>query len=226
MIRPITGINFDSYTKRPAPLTPSFRGGDTECSKYQVANPNGAYYFPDQLDHYGSRARAAISDAIIRLGIDKDKIKSICDFGCGTGRPTTVLKEIFGPDCDVIGIDSTDKYLEPDKKTTFKHCNGIEYLESGERKFDLITAQMLDPDVKPEELFKAAYKSLNKGGQLLVYSDSDTMRKLIHYAFCSDILHSGGWQVIEMPRDQLKTYGTFVRTLLVNQELLRILQDD
>ncbi len=219
MIRPIIGANFNSYNLNRAP---NFKG---EVRLQQNTQPqetfaNSSYYRPESLDFYGSRAKAAIGAAIEAFGIDKNKIKTVCDFGCGSGRPTTVLKEIFGPDCDVIGIDQIDRYFEPDKETTFKCCNGMEYLRSGERKFDLIAAQMLDPAVNAMKFLKAASKSLNEDGQLLIYSDYITMGKLVHTIYGSGVLKSDDYQLTEMPKGQLKIYGNWTKTLLISKEKL------
>ena len=219
MIRPIIGTNFNTSSLIKAS---NFKGSPRPSKNPErpISYANSTYYLPNKLNNYGSRARDILSDAIVRFEIDKNKIKTICDFGCGSGRPTTVLKEIFGPKCDVIGIDYTDRYFEPDKESTFKHCDGIEYLESGERKFDLITAQMLDPEVEVEAFIKATAKSVNEGGKLLIYSDYDTMSNLLDRIGMSGALRPDDWKTTKVSRAQARVHGNWPTTLLLEKEAL------
>lgn len=169
MIMPIA-LNFNSYTKTGA-----------APNKRQNSSPHfGQGLGLENLGSISLESSQKVAKynllSIIRETDIREK-KSICDFGCGTGGPTMALKEIFNPDC-IVAVDQKNYYKAPDKSIIFKCCDGIGYLASGQKKFDLIAAQMLVPSVDTREFLKAAYQSLNRNGQILIYSDEWTMYDL------------------------------------------------
>ena len=197
MIRPIVNASF-SYI-RPQIITkpPSFKGADEDDDSPMLEVLKGLS--PDELfgalrmfsdaviydktpyeylprDITVKSAQKAVQGAISRGSIDKDKIKSICDFGCGEGGGATAIKEIFNPDF-MVAVDIKDVWKESDK-SIFKECNGLDYLASGVDKFDLVTACMLTPKVRPFDLLDAAHLSLNEGGKVLIFSDSVTTYRM------------------------------------------------
>ena len=156
-------LNFNSYAKQKP--QPQFGQFGLDCL--------------GSVDYEDTRKLAKQDLQVIIKELNIGRKRNICDFGCGSGGPTMALKELFNPDC-MVAVDRCDYYKAPDRSIIFKCCDGIKYLEGGEKKFDLIAAQMLSPSVVDDgKLLKAAYNSLSEDGQLLIYSDSWTMEELI-----------------------------------------------
>jgi len=135
---------------------------------------------------------ANVIDRAIKKGyIDKSKIKSVCDFGSGTGMPLVVLKNAFQlTNGQLIALEQSEALckeilkLNILKDSEVKMGDGIKYLESGKRKFDLITSCCLGPLSLESDLFKklllSASKSLTNEGKLLIYSDIVSMDLVEH----------------------------------------------
>ncbi len=137
--------------------------------------------------------------------IDRSRINSACDFGAGCGGPTRAVKSFFDlEDNNIIALENNRKNAEviinsdilPNSSVIIG--NGIEYLQKGERKFDLITACMFGSDLNIYSLFdrnrstpdltveflKGAAKSLNENGKIIIFSDPVTIGKV--KMFCKD----------------------------------------
>ena len=182
MIRPIIGVNFNSYTKQiPAKAaiasnSPSFKGV-YEAFK-AVSDEHKAktgYAIPMPMFPRGN-AEDAIKSAI-KGGYIKNEFDTldVLDFGCGEGGTTEVAKSTFY-NADVKGIDNQD-YYKFDRQY-FIEGDGIKYLNSGEKKFDLVAACMLSPDVEVEALIEALPKGMRANGKFLAYSDPYTLGEL------------------------------------------------
>lgn len=124
--------------------------------------------------------------------IGPTKIKTICDFGAGAGGTSLALKEVLNlADENITALeieDSEAKRIVKSgilPKTSVVSGNGIDFLNRGEKKYDLITACMLGPDwgyngktSLTSMFFDVAVKNLNKDGKIIVYSDDLTMKKV------------------------------------------------
>jgi len=135
--------------------------------------------------------RAKSTFELINYLIDNKKInpaeiKEVCDFGSGTGGPCLAILKCFNlvPSSLVAVENSINSANEIISKRILPQqsvitIDGLEYLSSGKRQFDLITANMLDPDFGNGlflDFLKSASKSLKNGGKLLINSDVCTMK--------------------------------------------------
>ena len=118
--------------------------------------------------------------------LSRDEIKSVCDFGAGSGGATFGLKKFANAsNTDCIALETSagmaqaitnSRILPPD---SVKVGDGLQYLTEGHTPFDLITASMFGPDGSEsfaECFLEAARNSLKQNGKLLIYSDPHTMQ--------------------------------------------------
>ena len=97
---------------------------------------------------------------------------TVLDIGCGVGVFTKLVKDTY-PECNVWGIDISDKAIEanklknPDITYLQGYIGRLDFLP--EEKFDVIfcgeTIEHLD---EPSVLFNEAFKLLKKGGKLII----------------------------------------------------------
>ena len=89
----------------------------------------------------------AIHTALHKGFIDKQVVKSVCDFGAGSGVPTFILKNTFKLDDDNIVALNKENIIKPGllSDSSVIVGDGTEYLKSGAKQFDLVTACMLGP---------------------------------------------------------------------------------
>lgn len=100
----------------------------------------------------------------------KDKKLKILDFACGTGYISKSLLE-KNIDCEITAVDYSDKMLEKlknlkDSRIKVVHCDGIEFLNSTEEKYDVIYFGWALSYFNYKELFKLFKKVLNDGGMV------------------------------------------------------------
>ena len=183
----IIGTKFTTLYNQSLPVQqnrqPSFRGS---LDSFERSLCEAKYSLPPHLLEVHRMCGKTIGERIILEAIDKgyideNKIKKVCDFGCGLGGATDVMRETFKLDKNnITGVDMINIQGNSDR-FNFVHGDGIDYLASGKEKFDLIAATYFSPNVNPHELLAAVPNSLSENGQFLAYSDSDTMHKLAKY---------------------------------------------
>ncbi|NLF84189.1 MAG: hypothetical protein GX568_09450 [Candidatus Gastranaerophilales bacterium] len=139
----------------------------------------------DDVQKFTARYCArTISNAIKGGYINPKEIKSACDFGCGDGVTTFLVKKTLGlPDEKMLALEKDSFITRKDilGKTKVIDGDGTAFLKKGTRKFDLVTACLLGPIHTNsnygllKQLLLSVPNSLTDKGKLLVYSDLQTM---------------------------------------------------
>lgn len=120
-------------------------------------------------DHnHASSVKTERFNTAIKFITDGDKV---IDIGCGVGVFTNLVKKTY-PECDVTGMDISDKAIEANKleNDQIKYFQGyIGRLQVPEDYYDVVfcgeTIEHLD---EPQVLFNEAYKMLREGGKLII----------------------------------------------------------
>ena len=112
---------------------------------------------------------AQFTDKIIKPEyIPKNNKLKILDFACGTGYISKSILE-KNIDCEITAVDYSDKMLEKlknlnDSRIKVVNCDGIEFLNNTEEKYDIIFFGWALSYFNYKELFKLFKKVLNHGG--------------------------------------------------------------
>ncbi len=175
-------------------------------------------------DPLGQKARAknALATALDRDWLGKNSRRwNICEFGCGMGLSTKAIKDMFEYH-NITAIDNDPEFAKDfpseisiyggENTLLFKNVDGIEFLNDGKRKFNLVMASMLAPEIEPAEILKAVPNSLLDGGNFLTYSDSGTIRILKEY------LDENGIKYNSFNQPEFDTKGVVVS----KEELLKL----
>ncbi len=100
----------------------------------------------------------------------------VLDIGCGVGVFTKLVKKTY-PECDVTGVDISDKAIEANKlenKDIAYYQGYIGRLNAPDDHYNVVfcgeTIEHLDD---PSILFNEAYKMLTKGGKLIITTPKD-----------------------------------------------------
>jgi demethylmenaquinone methyltransferase/2-methoxy-6-polyprenyl-1,4-benzoquinol methylase len=108
---------------------------------------------------------------------------SILDLGCGTGILTFQIAEKF-PEAKIIGVDTTDGYLNMARKK-LKPSHKINFLlHDAEKlnlafKFDCITASYTPKYCSPDTLVKVCLSHLNPGGKIILHDFTYPQNKIV-----------------------------------------------
>ena len=141
----------------------------------------------DTFQQFGARMTKQLLMMAEAMGhINPERVKTVCDFGAGSGGPTFALKHHFRlPEGNLTALEMSETAAKDIVKSEILPesqvlaGDGLAHLRSGKKKYDLITANMLGPDDKDGTLFlnliDAAKNSLSPEGKLLVYSEANTM---------------------------------------------------
>lgn len=114
------------------------------------------------------------------------QVRSVCDFGSGTGGPALAMLAFFGlPAHKLTLLESHEpqavRLRELFPKSRVVAGNGLLWLGSCRDRYDLITAFMLGPDADDGlalEFVQRALPCLTRTGRLLVCTDTATMHGL------------------------------------------------
>jgi hypothetical protein len=144
----------------------------------------------NNLDEF-QRIRAFETAEVIRSVVTGNliipsEVKDVCDFGAGRGGSTLAILKCFNLQPSQLTALEKNK-LKASRIVKSKILpiqsvivgDGIEYLKSGRKKFDLINAGMFGPDLAGDfliQFLKASTKSISSKGNILIYSDPDTMK--------------------------------------------------
>jgi trans-aconitate methyltransferase len=79
----------------------------------------------EDYEKYLSSSRIGLwsEDGLRQLSkfLDLHRVKSICDYGCGTGEFTKILETISPPDCSITGIDLDEHLLKMAKQNALRN---------------------------------------------------------------------------------------------------------
>ena len=195
----------DNSLKYPDYYLQPFHGYDEGNLNWQAATENEAatlsissYYWKGySVDDSAKFMRYNFTDRIKNY-INKD-IDNILDLGCSIGISTNFIKDAFGDDKNIYGIDLSPYFisiaefneLTTDSLLKFSHQNA-ENLNFNDDNFDLITSCFLFhevPTIPTRNIFTEVYRTLNKGGcfaildlnqnELEIKLDKNYLRKLL-----------------------------------------------
>jgi ubiquinone/menaquinone biosynthesis C-methylase UbiE len=107
--------------------------------------------------------------------VDRDKELKILDFACGTGYITKSLL-YKSTKFNITSVDQSEKMLEKlkdmeDPRVTVIHCDGIEFLESTNEKFDVIFFGWALSYFEHNELLKLFSRVLKPEGVLAIITN-------------------------------------------------------
>ena len=165
------------------PVESMYHGKPASSAIVDITKAPG-YEALNRLQQHGARRTSQLLAMAEGIGhIDSGRIKSVCDFGAGIGGPTFALRHHFRlPERSVTALERRDSEIITQSgilpKAQVITGDGLAHLRSGEKQYDLITANMLGSDAKGSlfiYLVNAAKHSLSPEGKLLVCSDPATM---------------------------------------------------
>ncbi len=147
-------------------------------------------------DPLGQKARAknALATALDRDWLGKNSRRwNICEFGCGMGLSTKAIKDMFEYH-NITAIDNDPEFAKDfpseisiyggENTLLFKNVDGIEFLNDGKRKFNLVMASILKETVRElfspaeylQDIFSVNLDSLkNRGIKLLLIDVNNTV---------------------------------------------------
>lgn len=139
----------------------------------------------------------------IKKNIDLSKLKSILDYGCGTGL---VAFSLVNEDNEVLGLDSSKGMIEEfNKKANEQELNNIKASvhdilneELPQNSFDLIVISMSLHHIENVEMFfEKSYKALKDGG-ILCINDLETEDGTFHKKHNNDGVYHFGFSEDEL----------------------------
>ena len=139
------------------------------------------------LQLFGVAYADMLLDALSGKGwLTPRQVRSICDFGSGTGGPVLAMLAFFGLPAHKLTLleaheSQAARLRELFPKSRVMAGNGLLWLGSCRKRYDLITAFMLGPDEDAGlalSLVRRALPRLNQTGRLLICTDTATMHGL------------------------------------------------
>jgi demethylmenaquinone methyltransferase/2-methoxy-6-polyprenyl-1,4-benzoquinol methylase len=132
------------------------------------------------------------------------KGQKVLDLACGTGGLTILVADIVGPEGKVIGIDLSQRMLNVAKQKSSSYPQ-IKYIRknfenlSYNNDFDAVVIGFGAHEVPASarlNLYRTSFRSLKKGGKLLVFDFADVSNRLLrffYWVFMRIFEHPYGW---------------------------------
>ncbi len=139
------------------------------------------------LQSFGMVYADMLLGALLGKGwLTRRQVRSVCDFGSGTGGPALAILAFFGLPADRLTLLESQETQAARLRELFPKSrvvagNGLLWLGSCRERYDLITAFMLGPDAGDGltlEFVQRALPRLTRTGRLLICTDTATMHGL------------------------------------------------